>query len=447
MSDLELIWPGKYGPNGRRSAAPRSGPILQTVEAHHKGPDPGILIQADNLQALATLLETHAGKIDLIYLDPPFATGSAFAYRAEVGEESLPGAAGAPITTGTAYRDIWPGGAAGYLSMLAPRLELMRDLLASEGSLYIHVDPTLGHAVKLLADEIFGAECFQREIVWRIGWLSGFKTMARNWIRNHDLIFFYTKDPKRFTFNKLLIPYPPGYLRRDGKPPTGKGTPIEDVWNANETEFALAGGQSLDSIQIKSFSTEKTGYATQKNESLLERIILASSNPGDLVADFFCGSGTTLAVAERLDRRWIGCDSGDLAIQTTRKRLLGVSGHRAFEIRRPQDSPRNLASTGLEASIRRVGSGTRLELSGYIPRQDTPAVDQRVKTFADYLDYWAVDWHYDDLVFRPQFVAFRTRRNRQMPLFANTPPDLTEIGSVQLRAVDVFGHIVAWSGP
>ena len=117
-----------------------------------------------------------------------------------------------------------------------------------------------------------------------------------------------------------------------GEGGTGKGYPVEDVWNANEFEFALKGIESLDSIQIKSFSGEKTGYATQKNESILSRIIQVSSNAGDLVADFFCGSGTTLAVAEKLGRRWIGCDLGRWAIHVTRKRLLEVQNCRPFDI-------------------------------------------------------------------------------------------------------------------
>src|SRR5690606_37156642 len=118
--------------------------------------------------------------------------------------------------------------------------------------------------------------------------------------------------------------YPPGYRRRDGSPPRGRGMPIDDVWNANSAEFALQGAESLDSIQIKSFSTEKTGYATQKNESLLRRIITASSNPGDLVVDAFCGSGTTGVAAVRLGRHFIGCDSGRAAIHIARKRLLDL---------------------------------------------------------------------------------------------------------------------------
>jgi hypothetical protein len=216
--------------------------------------------------------------------------------------------------------------------MLDPRLRLVHELLAPHGSLYVHVDPTVGHAVKLLLDEVFGPGCFQREIVWRIGWVSGFKTQARNWIRNHDLLLFYVKDPKRFTFNKRYVPHPPGYLRRDGSPPRGRGVPIDDVWNASEAELSLRGRESLDSIQIKSFSTEKTGYATQKNESVLRRIVEASSNPGDLVADVFCGSGTTLAVAQAMGRRWIGCDVGRAAIHITTGRLLAGPRAHGFEV-------------------------------------------------------------------------------------------------------------------
>jgi hypothetical protein len=186
--------------------------------------------------------------------------------------------------------------------------------------------------VKVVLDEVFGGESFQREIIWRIGWISGYKSAAKNWIRNHDDILFYVKSPGNFTFNKEYIPYPEGYERRGGGEFTGKGYPIEDVWNASPLEHQLTGDESLDSIQIKSFSGEKTGYATQKNESLLRRIIRASTNEGDLVADFFCGSGTTQAVAEKLDRRWIAADLGRFSIHTSRKRLLGIEGCKPFEV-------------------------------------------------------------------------------------------------------------------
>jgi len=151
---------------------------------------------------------------------------------------------------------------------------------------------------------------------------------------------YYVKNPDSFTFNKEYLPYPADYVRRDGKDPTGKGYPIEDVWNASPLEHTLEGDLSLDSIQIKSFSREKTGYATQKSESVVRRIVEASSNPGDLVADFFCGSGTLPAVAEKTGRKWLGADLGRFAIHTARKRMVEVQrdlraageSYRAFEI-------------------------------------------------------------------------------------------------------------------
>ena len=314
---VELRWPGKYGPDGARAPIPDLGARL-VVDARYgpspAAPAPDRLVLGDNLAAMGALLADHEGAVDLIYIDPPFATGLAFT-------RALPRAPGEAPARAPAFDDRWQGGVGGYLAMLDPRLRLCRRLLAPHGSLYVHVDPTVGHAVKLLLDEIFGPECFQREIIWRIGWISGFKTRARNWIRNHDTLFFYTRDPARFTFHKHRVPYPQGYRRRDGKAPEGDGVPLDDVWNAGPADLALRGRDSLDSIQIKSFSREKTGWATQKSESLLRRIIAASSSPGDLVADLFCGSGTTLAVAAALGRRFLGCDRSPAAVHLAARRL------------------------------------------------------------------------------------------------------------------------------
>ncbi len=312
---VELRWPGK----GEADVALPAGLEL-CVEQRIGEPAGNLLICADNLRAMQALQATHAGAIDLIYLDPPFATGHDFVRTSFAG----PDGEGRGELKAHAYHDRWPGGLAGFLRMLEPRLRLCHRLLAPQGSLYLHVDPTIGHYAKLVLDEVFGAACFQREIVWRIGWLSGYKTRANNWIRNHDLIFFYTKDPARFTFNKQYVPHPAGYRRRDGAVATSPGVPMEDVWNANLAEFALRGRDSLDSIQIKSFSREKTGWATQKNTSLLRRIVAASSRPGDLVADFFCGSGTSLVAAAELGRRFIGCDCALPAVELAHARLLEI---------------------------------------------------------------------------------------------------------------------------
>jgi len=257
----------------------------------------------------------EAGGLKLIYIDPPFDVGADFSIDIPIGDQTFHKEAN--VLEKVAYRDTWGRGSDSFIAMIYERLILMRDLMHPEGSIYVHIDWRLSGVVRMVLDEVFGAKSFQREIIWRIGWISGYKSTASNWIRNHDTIFFYTRSPENFTFNKEYIPYPSDYVRRDGNEPSGKGYPIEDTWNCSKMDI-------MDSIQIKSFSGEKTGYATQKNEALVERLMKASSNPGDLVADFFCGSGTTAAVAEKHGRKWICADLGKFGIHTTRKRLIQV---------------------------------------------------------------------------------------------------------------------------
>ncbi len=271
--------------------------------------------------------------VDLIYLDPPF--NSNRHYAAPIGSEAA----------GAAFKDAWtfedtdaewwgqladeyPGlykvidaaGEAGgegdkaYLIYMAMRLLEMRRVLKDTGSIYLHCDPTMSHSLKLTMDTIFGRQSFRNEIVWRIGWVSGYKTQKVGWIRNHDIILYYVKNKSGYVFNKAYIPYPEDYKRRDGSLPTGKGIPIEDTWNCSRADI-------LDSIMIKSFTKEKTGYPTQKNLDLLKRIIEASSNKGDFILDPFCGCATTCVSAELLDRQWIGIDISPLAMKLVQQRL------------------------------------------------------------------------------------------------------------------------------
>jgi len=293
---------------------------LQRVKTFRNGKNgngwTNMLIFGDNLQVLKTLLQMkQEGKLKnadgtpgvrLVYIDPPFASRQEFG-----GSEDQ-----------KAYQDKIVG--ANFVEFLRKRLVFLREILSDDGAIYVHMDEKKSHYAKVILDEILGENRFQREIVWRIGWLSGFKTQAQNWIRNHDGLLFYVKNTNDFVFNKEYIPYPSDYVRRDGSKPEGKGYPIEDTWNCNEID-------KLDSIQIMSFSGEKTGYPTQKNENLLARIIKASSNPSDLVLDCFAGSGTTLAVAEKLGRLWIGVDCGKLAIYTMQKRLLNIAESKDLE--------------------------------------------------------------------------------------------------------------------
>ncbi len=295
------------------------------------------LIWGDNKLILSSLVNgplrediEKEGGVKLIYIDPPFAVGADFSFQVKIDSDEA--TKKQSVIEEIAYNDTWGKGISSYLAMMYERLKLMHDLLAEDGSIYVHCDYRVNSYLKLILDDIFGKDNFQREIIWRIGWVSGYKTKAKNWIRNHDTIYFYTKTTE-FIFNKKYIPYPEDYTRRDGQKPEGAGYPMEDTWNCSNID-------RLDSIQIMSFSQEKTGFDTQKNENLLQRIIEVSSRPGDIVADFFCGSGTTCAVAEKLGRKWIGADLGRFGIHTTRKRIIQVQReskeqgkpYRAFEL-------------------------------------------------------------------------------------------------------------------
>lgn len=345
----ELVWEGKYDEYGNRRPVklPVSPLPLQQIETideprdrsyaqgllweedkAHCDDSRNMLIWGDNKLVMASLLEQFRGKIDLIYIDPPFDVGADFTMQVQLGEEGEALQKEQSILEAVAYRDTWGKGTDSYLHMMYERLTLMRDLLSEKGSIYVHCDWRVNSFVRLILEDLSE---FQREIIWDISVLSGYKSLANNWIRGHDTILFCSKSRDEFTFNKQYMPHREEYLKRFNKTDKNgrkyfdgrggkryldevidKGKPVGDVWN------------DVMSFQQIPTSVERLDYSTQKPEALLERIIKASSNEGDLVADFFCGSGTTLAVAEKLGRRWIGVDLGRYAIHTTRKRLIQV---------------------------------------------------------------------------------------------------------------------------
>ena len=259
------------------------------------------IIQGDNIEIMSQLLEDDwAGKINLIYIDPPFYSQNNYA----------------------SYNDKW-GSIEEYLEYMKPRIELMRELLSDNGTFYLHCDWHASHYLKVMCDELFGYDNFRNEIIW------SYRRKTKNhndFQRTHNTIIRYSQTDN-YVFNQLYEPRSPETDRRyRGKKlkqilsdkgtwlvrateEESVGTPMLDVWN-----IGYVRGSSKERGEAEAFST-------QKPEALLERIIKASSNEGDIVADFFCGSGTTLAVAKKLNRRWIGCDKSEEAIKITEKRL------------------------------------------------------------------------------------------------------------------------------
>ena len=390
----ELVWKGKG--RARRS---RARP-LRTDEIHGfvaTSAWQNRLVHGEVPGALAGLRSELAGQVALVYVDPPFDTGGSFDFRA-----SIPGAPDdAPRIAVPAYGDA--RGLDAWLAWFDAAARRLAELLADGGSLYVHLDAHAAHYAKVVLDEVFGADAFQREIVWRIGWVSGFKSRVRGWIRNHDTLLFYAKGGKPATFHKEYIPYPADYVRRDGAKPSGPGYPIEDVWNASELD-------RMDSIQIMSFSGEKVGYPTQKNESLVSRVVRASSSPGDLVLDCCAGSGTTPVVAEKLGRRWIACDASPVAIHATRRRLLGMPAVGPFVVQRAGDAPPASGKLGVGVVVE--GRTCTLELESFVPAGTGIPADVRagVTHWSQWLVGWCVDWEHEGGPLRAGTRVWRGRR-------------------------------------
>ena len=297
------------------------------------------LIWGDNLLVMGSLLEKFAGKIDLIYIDPPFATGADFSFHAEIGDSGEEIYKERSVIEEKAYRDTWGRGVNSYIEMMYERMDLLFKLLSTRGSIYVHCDWRMNSYIRQMMNEFFGENNFQRELIWDISVLSGFKTKTNNWIRGHDTILYYSKKSYEAIFNKQRIEHRSEYLARFNKIDSEGRQYFDGRGERRYLDDAIKRGKAVGDVwnDIMSFqqvptSNERVGYDTQKPESLLERIIKASSNEGDLVADFFCGSGTTMVVAEKLGRRWIGCDLGRYGVHVSRKRILDIEDCKPFEV-------------------------------------------------------------------------------------------------------------------
>lgn len=380
VPEVELVWAGKTSEvtnvvlpfqsieqidEPRKDAGKQSGQMsfMSMINPNSGRQQSGWsnkLIWGDNKLVLSSLKNgpmreeiEKAGGLKLVYIDPPFDVGADFSFDVEVGEDVV--TKQPSIIEELAYRDTWGKGSDSYIAMLYERVAIIYDLLSPDGSIYVHCDWRVDSHVRLILDEVFGNNSHKNELIWHY---EKWTAPSKSFQKNHDVIFLYSKSEKSI-FNvemevtdNLKEKYKNGYLIGGGYGSSGlvvydrdnpkvksmidsgkyivhyadmKGKPLSDVWRI---PF------------INPVANERLNYPTQKPEKLIERVINASSNEGDLVADFFCGSGTTLAVAEKLGRKWIGCDLGRFAIHTTRKRMIGVQrelkqsakSYRSFEI-------------------------------------------------------------------------------------------------------------------
>src|SRR3989344_105979 len=329
------------------------------------------LIWGDNKLILSSLkngplreeIEKQGG-IKLIYIDPPFDVGADFSMKINIGNDEFTKQPN--VLEELAYRDTWGKGADSFIAMMYERLVLMRDLLAEDGVIFVHCDYRVVAYLRLILDEVFGKPNFRNEVIWlRTNDSGAFKQKSKQLSINNDTILFYSKNENNI-FNVPTRPYEKEHLERfkhddgDGRGPyywadLAKPSPnsIEKLKKDNRVRQRSSGKWSykryLNEIEqeikihivwVDIFRVSSSEYPTQKPEDLLKRIIEMGSNEKDIICDFFCGSGTTLAVAEKLGRKWIGSDLGKFSIHTTRKRLINVQrdlkkegkDFRAFEI-------------------------------------------------------------------------------------------------------------------
>lgn len=303
----ELHWTGKR-PFKSTQYFPAQ---LKEQYGKNKGGWMNKIFWGDNLQVMSHLLKDYRGKIDLIYIDPPF--DSKADYKKKIKLKGQEVANDATVFEEKQYTDIWANDE--YLQFMYERLVVINELLAPEGTIYLHCDYHKVYHLKCIMDEIFGVDCFRNEIIWTY---SGGAIPPNDFPRKHDNILRYTKSNKKWTFNTEYRPYNELTAKRMKSIHKGvmvdvdRGTPVTDWW----TDIKVPTGP---------MNKEKNGYPTQKPEKLIERIISVSSNPGDIVFDCFMGSGTTQAVAMKLGRKFIGADINLGAIQTTTKRLINIA--------------------------------------------------------------------------------------------------------------------------
>lgn len=371
-----------------RSRAEAQGSLFNEQKAHRDN-FRNRLIWGDNKLVMASLIEEFKASIQMVYIDPPFDVGADFSMQIPIGDIKELVSKEPSILENVAYRDIWGQGINSYLSMLYERLVLIKELLTDTGTIFVHLDYRMGPFGRCLLNEVFGKECFVNEIVWQ---KCNTKNFTSNSLSNvHDTIYLYSKGYE-YEFNEIFEDLSEDYIQsayrhtdekgekyrllplhapgirygstgeswKGMRPLAGshwrfKPSTLDEMDSKGLIEVSENGVpnyrkylQSSNGVRIGTIwldakqlpGKERVDYPTQKPLSILEKAIKIGSEEGDLVADFFCGSGTTIAAAENLNRRWIGCDLGRFAVHTTRKRLIGIQrelndgGHpyRSFDV-------------------------------------------------------------------------------------------------------------------
>jgi DNA modification methylase len=389
---------------------------------HADGQDetpPNRLILGENLSVMSSQWKDWEGKFNLIYTDPPFLTGNAYSARIGRNEDSR---RPSQWETAAGYEDTWDDPSS-YLNMILQRLKMMHRLLSPTGTLYLHLDWHASAYARILLDEIFGPGRLLNEIVWVYHGPSPIRSAFK---RKHDTILVYTKSGDYvFNVDDVRVPYNPSTVKTFasstragfGKVPNLKqGKVPEDWWY-----FPV----------VARMHSERTGYPTQKPEALLERIILASSNPGDLVGDFFCGSGTTMAVADRLGRKWIGCDASRLAIHTAYRRLLLSTRRQGFSV---WSTNPILEINVLKPIVDIVRQENTIEviIAGLGAHGKSP--------FPECLDLWEVDWDYAGKAFNSQSHVVRGWRGSDFDLHLTNTYNEPGPHTICVRVADSLGR-------
>ena len=434
----ELLWRGKYR-DGALVQPSRAGLPIHTDEVHAADGRSerwlNRLVLGDHADVLPGLAADFAGKVSLVYIDPPFDTGGDFAFQA-----SIPGAPdGVPRIAIPAYGDA--RGLDDWLASFHGASVLLRDLLEDGGSLYVHLDAHVAHYAKVMLDEVFGPGSFQREIIWRIGWVSGFKSRARGWIRNHDTLLFYAKGGRPRTFHKEYVPYPPGYVRRDGKPPRGAGYPDR---GRLERQRRRPHGQHPDHVLLG--REGRVSHPEERGAGRAHRARLFEA--GDIILDCFVGSGTTAVVAEKLGRRWVACDASPIAIHTTRKRLLRLPHLEPMAVQHAGEAPAQQPSRRRRRSARAIGAvvavdgrSATIELASFVlPMRDVPIPTRaRVAHWSQWIDGWCIDWDHRGGAMNAGARFWRATGRAPLPLRATHAYGGAGRYVVLVKAFDVLG--------